>query len=671
MEAAQCYGHLVAGGENALYTEGAHPFPPFGSQLLSELAIKAEERPMHCSSIARTGCSEVKRLGYTKCECMDAPCSERASAARPNRAILAPGGSAKLMEIILSGVNSSISEARRQPLQLYRPRSLRKTAAKVAQHTWRQLFDGRPSLSRVPSQLLHRLLRCASRAADASRVRVVAKRWVARTSPAVMLIRRQCDEVKPVCQRCAKARRVCFGYQPAFSTVHNENTFASGQLKRPRGPRPKMQPASVTGIVLSRDVQTEAVAYYMRHHLEPVKDASALIDSPRESLLSTWNSSPVLDLALSSIALALFSRTRNCPPAAIQSFVSYRKSLQALQPMLRTLNTGNIDACLLTICLLSRYEDAVCASHLDSSTSFVETLKSRPHHIGAIAVLECWRNSPSLVQTPTKTIKYARRVIRKSALLRQIDLPEWLMDGSLFGEHDYEQALDKIIARIIRLRSGLASFSRNENALQPIIEDLLPIVEAALGEAREIDQALVEWFKRFPGREHRTRHELILSCSRPRSIFYHSPIYSYHNHAEAAICAQYYGYRLLAKQLEIQALEARDSRLMDVSSQGRQDCLRALKDLANELASTIPFCLERFATSDDPASAGGEIRVNASETRKPYVAELVVGPLILASATKYLDHEQHEWFRLQLADVGRLLGYGVLELAGKIDLSQL
>lgn len=87
--------------------------------------------------------------------------------------------------------------------------------------------------------------------------------------------------------------------------------------------------------------------------------------------------------------------------------------------------------------------------------------------------------------------------------------------------------------------------------------------------------------------------------------------------------------------------------------------------MADSLASTIPFCLERFKVADNPNSPIRQtaITLNTNEEIKPYLASSAVWPLTIASSLGGIDVRQHLWFRSELARLGRIIGAGVLECA--------
>jgi hypothetical protein len=136
----------------------------------------------------------------------------------------------------------------------------------------------------------------------------------------------QCDEAQSVCQRCVKSQRICYGMRAgqACSVVHIENSYASGQKKRPRGPR-STPTAELTGNLNAFlqhpcvDLKTQAIGYYLHYHLQTLKNIPNISTGTSVDFVLVWMSRAeclILDLVVSSIALAVFSRTQQHPLAA-------------------------------------------------------------------------------------------------------------------------------------------------------------------------------------------------------------------------------------------------------------------------------------------------------------------------------------------------------------------
>ncbi|KAJ8100824.1 C6 zinc finger domain-protein [Lipomyces tetrasporus] len=441
--------------------------------------------------------------------------------------------------------------------------------------------------------------------------------------------RKKCDETKPICQRCARNGRECYGYRQAFSVVHDENIYASGHRKRPQGPRATAEStASLMSVSLPRDLHSEAVAYFAHFHLEPTTNRPLMMGPPTKALLSNWNSSPVLELAASSTALALFSNAKMCSPAANLAFDSYQKSLRTLRTALSAPDYIDIDACLLAVCMLGRYEDAVYTPP-KSDIPFLDTLHNRRHLKGAVALLEYWVNSPGGTKAPSDAIKYARRILRKAAIFGQIDLPDWLQDGALFGEQDFMRDLDRILIRLISARRQLMSFPQRQSELS--VTESISTLQAMERETMSIDGALTECKALHADVSRCTQHTLAAQRVYSKQHFLLPRVYSHRSYAETAHCAHYYGYRILVNHLRICTLKLLGTYSPCQPRKPLAECQRTIDELLEDLASLTPFGLDRIKISEDPGAFGDHISIKSDEDRRLFVAELMAGPVLIAS----------------------------------------
>ena len=203
-----------------------------------------------------------------------------------------------------------------------------------------------------------------------------------------------------MCQRCRKSRRICVepsAAKQAHFTIHVENSYASGKVKRPRGPR-----SSLTVLRPDFDLQTRALAYYLQYHLQPLTDAPSGLGCLCECV-AAWNLSdkdPMVDLALSSLSLALFARTQKHLRAGTEASSKYYHLLRVAQERIAqvatpTFDERDIEACLLAVLFMGRYEAATHGpGDLDSRKSF-KSLQSWSHHDGSMAILRIWYDNRS------------------------------------------------------------------------------------------------------------------------------------------------------------------------------------------------------------------------------------------------------------------------------------
>ena len=460
----------------------------------------------------------------------------------------------------------------------------------------------------------------------------------------------------------------------ACSVVHIENPYASGRRKRPRGPR-SIPAAELTGSldVVPQpplvDLKTTALAYYMHYHFQTLKDATNISKGVADDFLSIWMSRaecPMIDLAVSSMALAVFSQTQQHPSAAIEASTKYQRLLQITHMTLFSLDEGNVDAYLLANFFMGRYEDTVHRpNHLNPRTSFIMTLQSCSHHDGALAILKTWKDHLSSSQPATDLIKHTRRGMIRSALMRNLALPEWMLEGASFGEHGLELEYDSIVVQTVNIRQRLSTLLKAKTGTQRTSHELTSIAEDLNKEARDLDKALQDWTAHFPRTWRYQRHTLSIPHPWPTRDFYSPVVCSYSSPAYAAVWNQYYAARMLVNSTRLKVLKLSRPHFDDFACEQRLECLSHMRVMANDLASSVPFCLEKLKVTEKPNSFSHKtsITLNTTEDIKPYLASLTVWPLTIASSLGDVDVDQRSWFRSELARVGRKIGARVLECA--------
>ena len=463
----------------------------------------------------------------------------------------------------------------------------------------------------------------------------------------------------------------------AFTEFHSEEAYASGNKKRPRGPRSSaVQDLTCTLKVLSPppllDLKTRAIQHYFEHHVRTSRETPDLLRSITDDLEPIWTSDsaerPIVDLAISSVALAVFSRGQLQPRAArSEASLIYGQLLQRAQSEIITLDSRSIDLCLLMVFFMGRYEDTVHTFNPSNyQTPFQDTIRAWSHHDGCLAILKTWKERLSHRRQATKIIKHSRRVAIKSALLRTKPLPEWMHDGAVFGEDGLELEFDTIVVQIANLRHRLSTLL-GEIGQQPDWT-MIRLKAAELNvEAQRAEKALHEWSTHFPSSWSGRQHNLPTPCIWPSKFFYGSYVYSYSHVAYAAVWARYYSTVMLVCSARLRVLKLINPTPDHDLDKQRSECLFTIKDMTDFLISTIPFCLERFRVSDasNLSTQRDLITLNSDEDAKPYLARLVVWPLSVGSSLEEVNTEQRMWFKSQLSRIGESLGTGVLACASQ------
>ena len=463
--------------------------------------------------------------------------------------------------------------------------------------------------------------------------------------------------------RCQKSRRICLearAIEDANFSIHIENSFASGKTKRPRGPR-----SNLTLLRLDLDLQTRALGYYLNYHLQTLSHVPNLANGLPECV-SQWKLSgqecSMVDLAISSMALAIFGRIQKHPRAIQEASARYYNLLRVVQERINRLGAQRpdereIDACLLTVFLMGRYENAIQhPGDVRSKESFA-ALKSWSHHDGAIAILKVWYDHVRS-NTASFIVKQTRRGLIKSCLLRNILLPAWMRDGACFNEQDLELVYDRVVVRVVDLHHASMDLQTNDDLRATNIETLNK-------EARELNRALQDWATHIPStcspRKHMTEPH-----NQPRTHFYSPMVYSYPKSGNAGAWAQHFSTNMLinSSRLRILNFYCQNSSIEPSYELQRSECSTQIRTIADKLAATVPFCLERFKV-EQPSQPDREVSVtlNKDEKVRPSLASLAIWPLTVAASLDGMEPVQQKWFRSELARLGRIVGDGILECA--------
>lgn len=460
--------------------------------------------------------------------------------------------------------------------------------------------------------------------------------------------------------------------QPAFS-IHNENRYASGQTKRPRGPRSTLSLVT-TGINNSPmllnprfDLETRALAYYLHFQLQTLTNVSSVCNGLADCI-AIWASGSncyMVELGITTLALGIFSNVHRDSPAAATASGKYEKLLGIVRQTVPTLSEKNVDSCLLAIFTMARYE----ATMYDDISGNVSSCKSLSHHDGARAVLKLWKNGLSQKMAATEVIKHTRRGLIRSALLKGSPIPKWMQNGHDFGERGRELAFDQIMVQLLNLRHELSLLYRRYNNAHGLSTDnVTPRALELFDELRDIDSALQDWKAHFPrGWTYRTTHSdsELLGI---RTDITPWTIYSYTSPVHAWTWNQYITTCMLIDSTRIRILDICQNPGGDEYSRTEQlkQCVSRIHAMGDQLAANIPYCLQRFKPTSGRTNEENEqdhIWYGPDRKIKPYAANQLIWPVGIAAGISNMDPKQRGWFKSMLGALGRITGLGVIACA--------
>lgn len=420
----------------------------------------------------------------------------------------------------------------------------------------------------------------------------------------------------------------------------SENKYANGVTKRPRGPRLKKTSAEIT---IPQDIRLRALKNYLDNHIIPSVDLEIDICGSLSACVAAWQandaSSILVDLALSSMALAVYARVRSSPQAAAEAYAHYQQLLRLFQEDIArpTLDATSIDARLLTVFLMGRCESTMHrAGDLDLAGSF-QKINSWSHHDGAEALLKLWHMHLGHEEAST-IVKQTRRGMLKSLLLRGKPIPKWLQDGNRYGEQGAELHYDRILARLVSLRSvmGIQQDVGDETYSDEVMAEAFQLARDLRAFTTDLPEAYIYRRSKTPPSDQDWLSDPMLNvCSTPQ---------------HATIWAHLFATRMIVSRTNIQILQSSPETELEAKS-----CTAMLQEHADNLAATIPQCLGLVYAE------GEEVQILPEANMKPWQASRAVWPLTIAVSIPDYDDALRRRFKAQLATIGKIVGDGVLQ----------
>ncbi|KAH7324269.1 hypothetical protein B0I35DRAFT_449295 [Stachybotrys elegans] len=468
----------------------------------------------------------------------------------------------------------------------------------------------------------------------------------------------KCDEGKPVCLQCIKAERECrqgSDRKKPDLVFHTENMYASGNIKRPRGPR-----GSLTLQRPGADRLSQARAFYINFYLDGLSEAPVTTSSMLEGLtewISARRESAMVDRAVSAVALAVFSGTQHSPSAAKEATKIYGDLLHLVQAEIMNRDLGlcsgqMVDSSLLTIVLMATYENIMHRPADEESDHSLGTLHSWSHHLGALAVLQSWYENSRVHITPSTIVKYSRRGIMRRALLMGSALPLWLRDGSDFGESGVDLVFDGILFRLVNLRHRLDSVLRHAHGIHPVDADVLA------NEAAELDAACQQWENSIP-QCWLPRTQDSSPCRRnPEHGIFPPLVSTYTEPSYATVWLEYLTIKILLKSTMIQISKIRQ---VTARAENMEETMQR-EGLVESCTRIIPFILGRMSLDDREKLE--QPPGTAPDSTRPSLIISTGWPLTVLSYHQGIDAEHKAWFRSRLVRIGGILGDGSLKCAG-------
>lgn len=212
----------------------------------------------------------------------------------------------------------------------------------------------------------------------------------------------KCDEAKPQCGRCMKARRVCPGYRDSkhvmFRSMNAEAASKAESLPVSRtqatitiwgytGPAAAIAPVSFAPRLLTQPSEmwdTKAISHFLHHYsFAPTKDSPGYLASLPDLLGKTSSGNRYLESAILAAGAASLANITSLGQLNRTAEQHYGETLRTISAALADPKEAISDAVLTTIVVLQMYEAIVG----------ITSIMDDPHIQGLTKLLQLRRNA--------------------------------------------------------------------------------------------------------------------------------------------------------------------------------------------------------------------------------------------------------------------------------------
>ncbi|KAJ6043304.1 uncharacterized protein N7446_001499 [Penicillium canescens] len=480
----------------------------------------------------------------------------------------------------------------------------------------------------------------------------------------------RCDQSRPACSQCTRAKRDCPGYRDQLSLMFRDESQevvrkAAGSKKSERAPR-TVSPEGKTGVVVepefdfnvlrrlgsrpveiqpSQDVETtkyEAICYFMRSNAIPGSFWTS--DLVSKFLLQSGGpaSQRAMQASVVATATAMLSRVRGLPSLQDVAHREYGSALRLLNTALSDMDQAKTNQTLGTVVLLAIYEVVTSRSP--------ENIDSWTNHInGATALLDIRGTDQLKTDAGLKLFLHLRYQIIISCLQRDARVPESLFECTkltmfLRPAEAHGNRLIMIIGKLSNLRADIRTKTFNNER---------EIISAASA----IESDLIAWLASLPPEFNYTNHTKSPFDSQFQHRFKGLSPYDdqYHIYPNLWVCNswnQYRSARIVVSEIILSHIRqiSTTSSITSLSEEFHLQC-KALRSTIRRLAVDIcrgaPFHFNAHGADTSPNSIPPE----------SYIGGLVLlWPLFVAGIVESPRHGLRRWVVKCLEMIGHTMG---------------
>jgi hypothetical protein len=289
------------------------------------------------------------------------------------------------------------------------------------------------------------------------------------------------------------------------------------------------------------------------------------------------------------------------------------------------------------------------------------------HLDGAVAILDVRRrHDPSNARNLTCDRLVRRQVVR-GVRYRNMDVPDWLEDGVLFGESGISLELDRWESRLCIIQHKWQSLSASLRAGRVgEASTFVALIERPIEEANDLDRQMLLWASEL-GPEWCCQVHLVID-ERLHDSPSGSVVHTYTSISHASLINRFRSLRIDLKSLTIRLLGMLEARCDCNVEPSIRIAITAVQTLFYQICASVPFFVGQ--TVLEHSTADGcyiSLKTHDEDTHKDNASIMsrLAPPLfsILKSFdVSELSYAQQQWTRNLLIRVGQVNGYRLIEM---------
>ncbi|KAE8392590.1 Zn(II)2Cys6 transcription factor [Aspergillus alliaceus] len=459
--------------------------------------------------------------------------------------------------------------------------------------------------------------------------------------------RLKCDQRRPSCSQCIRAKRECLGYRDvtALSFYDQSNeiigkarlTKATSKALSCQRPMAKShrQSSPVVFPSLTFSVNDQATGFVFSHYVRSAKHTRGHLDF-LPSLLQT-DTSPAVTACMSAVGLASLANIHMSPELMLAARQEYSVALAETSAALRDQEVATSDSTLAAVELLSMYEIVACQGP--------PLIGRWLNHIeGGVKLIELRGADQLNRQAGLELFTQLRLQIALGNIYKKAKTPSWLLDLSREALKYRGDTGDQVLDYFFRILVEVG------NLVAAIRENTYDHSATVLRSALNLDAELITWAMSIDPRWKYTVVEVKKTDDEDHRLH---PIYGdhYHVYPNMMVSMVWNNYRFTRIILHevIPFLCSRQSQeLGRAPTYGPSEAHSAAitQQLAEDICASVPYHLGKAGSSDGSTLgipfAGGVLRL--------------MWPLFIASDCQGSSPEMRAWIAQCLDKIGHGVG---------------